>query len=110
NLYGPGRLPVTSALTTQISPAAAIDIQGVHSIGLNPSPTAISTIHSGLGPGETVTFFTLGGPVTFQAGGNIDLMGQKTLTLAGTVTFARVDLGGLKWIIVSQWSPTATKP
>jgi hypothetical protein len=113
NLYGPGRLPVTSALTTQMSPAAAIDIQGVHSIGLNPSPTAISTIHSGLGPGETVTFFTLGGPVTFQAGGNIDLMGQKTLTLAGTITLARVDLGGLKWIVVSQWSPTvppATQP
>lgn len=110
NLYGPGRLPVTSALTTQISPANAIDVQGVHTIGLNPSTTPISTIHSGLGPGETVTFFTLGGSVTFQAGGNIDLMGQKTLTLTGTVTFTRVDLGGLKWVVSSLWSPTIPPP
>lgn len=102
------QVPATSGLSTQMSPAAAIDIQGIHSIGLNPSTTPITTIQSGLGPGEMVTFFTLGGPVTFSTGGNIDLMGMSSLTLNGTITFVRSDLGGLFWKPVSQWSPTAT--
>lgn len=97
--------PPTSGMTTQVSPAASINIRGVHSIGLNPSPTPITTIQSGLGPGELVTFFTLGGPVTFAAGGNIDLMGVSSLTVNGTITFVRSDLGGLYWKPMSQWSP-----
>jgi hypothetical protein len=97
--------PPTSGLTTQLSPATSINIRGVHSIGLNPSSTPITTIQSGLGPGEMVTFFTLGGPVTFGPGGNIDLMGASTLTVDGTITFVRSDLGGVFWKPVSQWSP-----
>lgn len=97
--------PPTSSITTQMSPATSINIRGVHSIGLNPSSMPITTIQSGLGPGEMVTFFTLGGAVTFGTGGNIDLMGGRTLTVNGTVTFVRSDLGGLLWKPVSQWSP-----
>jgi hypothetical protein len=102
--------PNTSGITTQVLPANSINIRGVHSIGLNASSTPITTIQSGLGPGEMVTFFTLGGAVTFGAGGNIDLMGMSTLSVNGTITFVRTDLGGLLWKPVSQWSPTATVP
>lgn len=108
NLYG-GLLPnpPTSGLTAQINAAPSINIKGVHSVGLNSSPIAISTIQSGLGPGEMVTFFTLGGPVTFAAGGNIDLMGASSVTFNGSFTFVRTDLGGRLWKPVAQWSPYA---
>jgi hypothetical protein len=102
--------PNTSGITTQVLPANSINILGVHSIGLNASSTPITTIQSGLGPGEMVTFFSLGGPVTFGSGGNIDLMGMSTLTVDGTITFVRTDLGGVLWKPVSQWSPTASVP
>ncbi len=101
-------LPPTSGMTTQMSPATTINIQGVHSIGLNPSSTPITTVQSGLGPGEMVTFYTLGGQVTFASGGNIDLMGMPSLTVNGTITFVRTDLGGLLWKVVSQWSPSSS--
>ena len=113
NLYYASNVPATSGLTTQLSPGTTLNIQGVHSIGLNPSITPITTINSQLGPGEMVTLFCLGGPVTFQAGGNIDLMGMASLTVTGTITLVRTDLGGLFWKIVSQWTPTippAPKP
>jgi hypothetical protein len=107
NLFYAGNLPRTSGLSTQISPATTINIQGVHTIGLNPSATPITTINSGLGPGEMVTFFVLGsGSVTFQPGGNIDLGGMTTLSVTGTITLVRADLGGLLWKVVSQWNPT----
>jgi hypothetical protein len=99
--------PPTSGITTQVAPATSINIRGVHSVGLNSSSTPITTIQSGLGPGEMVTFFTLGGPATFGAGGNIDLMGMPTLTVNGTITFVRSDLGGSYWKPVSQWTPSA---
>jgi hypothetical protein len=111
NLYtGQLALPPTSGLTPQMSPAATININGVHSVGLNTSATPITTIQSGLGPGEMVTFFTLGGPVTFGSGGNIDLMGGTSLTVTGTITLARFDLGGPLWRPVAQWSATASPP
>jgi hypothetical protein len=100
--------PSTSGITTQVAPATSININGVHSVVLNSSLTPITTIQSGLGPGEMVAFMTLGGPVTFGAGGNIDLMGMNTLTVNGTITFVRCDLGGLFWKPVSQWSPSTT--
>jgi hypothetical protein len=102
--------PPSSGISTQVVPATSINIRGVHSIGLNSSSTPITTIQSGLGPGEMVTFFTLGGPVTFGAGGNIDLMGMSTLTVNGTITFVRSDLGGLYWKAVSQWTPSPASP
>jgi hypothetical protein len=108
NMYhsGTSMVPPTSGLTSQLSPAATIDVQGVHTVGLNPSTTPITTIQSGLGPGELLTFFTFAGPVTFAPGGNIDLMGLRSLTINGTITFVRTDLGGMLWKPVSQWSPT----
>jgi hypothetical protein len=98
-------LPPTSGITTQMSPATSINIRGVHSVGLNPSTTPITTIQSSLGPGEMVTFFTFAGPVTFGPGGNIDLMGKTSITVNGTITFVRTDLGGPLWKPVAQWSP-----
>jgi hypothetical protein len=108
NLYvsGTSNVPPTSGITMQMNPAASINIGGVHSVGLNASTTHITTIQSSLGPGEMATFFTWYGPVTFSSGGNIDLMGQNTLTVNGSITFVRNDLlGSLQWIPVSQWSP-----
>jgi hypothetical protein len=109
NFYaGSSNVPSTSAITAQINPANSINIQGVHSIGLNPSTTPVTTIQSSLGPGEMVTFFTFAGPITFASGGNINLMGQNTLVVNGSVTFVRDDLtGSLQWTPVAQWSPTA---
>jgi hypothetical protein len=53
-----------------------------------------------------VTLFVTNGPVTFTSGGNINLMGQTSLTVNGSITFVRNDLSGLLWTPVSQWSPT----
>jgi hypothetical protein len=104
--YGSLNVPPTSGITTQLAPDASINIGGVHSVGLNPSATPITTIKSALGPGEMVTFFTLGGTVTFAAGGNINLMGVNTATVNGSMTFIRNDLtGSLQWTPVSQWTP-----
>ena len=115
NLYvsGTSNVPPTSGITMQMNPAASINIGGVHSVGLNASTTPITTIQSSLGPGEMTTFFTWYGPVTFSSGGNIDLMGQNTLTVNGSITFVRNDLlGSLQWIPVSQWStsPASASP
>jgi hypothetical protein len=108
NLYaGAANAPPTTGVTFQLSPATSINSYGAHSVGLNASTTPITTIQSGLGPGETITFFTLSGPVTFGAGGNIDLMGAPSITVNGSITFVRSDLGSSLWKPVSQWSPPA---
>ena len=102
---GSANVPPTSGITTQLAPAASINIGGVHTIGLNPSTTPICTIQGTLGPGEMVTLFTLGGTVTFAAGGNIDLGGASQVQVNGSMTFVRNDLtGGLQWTPVSQWT------
>jgi hypothetical protein len=101
--FGAANVPPTSGITTQLAPAAAINIGGVHSVGLNPSATPITTIQSSLGPGEMVTFFTLNGSATFAAGGNIDLMGLQQVQVNGSITFVRNDLNG-GWTPVSQWT------
>jgi hypothetical protein len=99
-------VPPTSGITMQLGPATIINIQGAHTIGLNPSTTPIATIRSTLGPGEMVTFFTFAGPVTFSPGGNVNLMGSSSVTVNGSITFVRNDLmGGLQWTPVSQWNP-----
>ncbi len=106
NLYaGTASGPPTSGLTPQMSPAASINTFGIHTIGLNSSATPITTVQSSLGPGETMTFFTLGGSVVFGSGGNIDLMGMPSVTVNGSITFIRSDLGSLQWKPISQWSP-----
>jgi hypothetical protein len=102
---GSATVPPTSGITTQLAPAASINIGGVHSIGLNPSTTPITTIQSSLGPGEMATFFTFAGPVAFASGGNINLMGLSSLTINGSITFVRNDLTGtLQWTPVAQWT------
>ena len=111
NLYVGGfNGPVTSGITTQMTPAPIINIRGVHSVGLNPSPTPITTIQSSLGPGEMVTFFVLNGAAVFAGGGNIDLLGANPVIVTGTITFVRSDLGGVHWKPVSQWTPPAPPP
>jgi hypothetical protein len=102
-----GSAPPTSGITSQIVTSNIINIRGTHSVGLNESPIPIATIESSLGPGEMVTFFTIGGPVVFVAGGNINLLGLKALRVNGSITFVRSDLAGLNWIPVSQWNPAS---
>lgn len=107
NLYnGSGLVPTTSGITAQMAPAGTINIGAAHSVGLNPSTTPITAIQSSLGPGETTTLFTLGGPVTFASGGNINLMGVSTMTLNGSLTLVRSDVStNSQWIPVAQWTP-----
>ena len=94
-----------------MTPATSINIQGAHSIGLNPSSTPITTIQSSLGPGELVTLFTFAGPAMFASGGNINLMGQNMVVVNGSITFIRNDLtGGLQWTPVAQWSAMPSSP
>ena len=103
-------VPPTSGITTQISPAATMDIGGAHTVGLNPSSTTITTIQSSLGPGEMVTFFLLAGTATFGTGGNISLPGTSSVVVSGSITFVRNDLTGANaaWTPVAQWTPTAS--
>jgi hypothetical protein len=101
----PFNVPTTSGITTHLAPTTVINIQGAHSVGLNPSSMPIATIQSTLGPGEMVTFFTLAGAVTFSSAGNIGLMGLPSVQVSGSITFIRSDLGASQWIPVAQWSP-----
>ncbi|HEX3351899.1 MAG TPA: hypothetical protein VHS34_03685 [Terriglobales bacterium] len=105
-------VPPTSGITTQLSPAATLDIGGAHTVGLSPSTTPITTIQSSLGPGEMVTFFTVSGSVTFNSGGNINLGGAPSVTVSGSITFVRNDLSGptQAWTPVAQWSSGITNP
>ena len=105
NLFAGGtNLPVTSGITTQITPAATINIGGAHTVGLNASTTPITVIQSGLGPGETVTFISINGPVTFGVGGNINLLGESLFTVNGSITFVVSDLPTPSWVPISRWS------
>jgi hypothetical protein len=103
-------VPPTSGITTQLSPAATLDIGGAHTVGLNPSPTPIATIQSSLGPGEMITFFMLSGTATFNSGGNINLAGGNSVTINGSITFVRNDLTGplQAWTPVAQWNAGAS--
>ncbi len=108
--FGSTTLPSTIGLTAQIIPAPTINIKNAHAVGLASSTTAITTIQSALGPGESVTFFALGGPVVFGSGGNLNLMGAGTITITGSITFMVSDLGGTSsWIPVSQWNPSSAR-
>jgi hypothetical protein len=103
-------VPPTSGITSQLGATPSINIGGAHTIGLNTSTTPIVTIQSSLGPGETVAFLMLGGPVTFATGGNIALPGSNTVTVTGSITFIRSDLtGDQKWWPIAQWTASATQ-
>lgn len=109
NFYaGTAAVPPTSGITAQLTPADTIDIAGAHSIALNPSPIPITTIRSSLGPGEMVTLFVLGTPVTFASGGNLNLMGATSVSVDGSITFIRTDWPSSQWTPVSEWSPRPT--
>jgi hypothetical protein len=108
--FGTTSLPSTAGVSAQLVPAPSINIRSAHTVGLASSTTAITTIQSALGPGETVTFFALGGPVVFGSGGNLNLMGAATITITGSITFMVSDLGGSSsWIPVSQWNPSSAR-
>ena len=106
NQYGgSSTVPPTSGISARMQPASLINIGGAHSVGLNTSPTAINTIQSTLGPGETVAFFSIGGSITFGSGGNLNLFGNSQVTLNGAVTFRQeLILQGIpQWVPVSQY-------
>ena len=104
--FGGTNLPITSGITTQITSAATINIAGAHTVGLIATITPVSTIQANLGAGETATFYAVSGPVTFISGGNINLMGAKSITIDGSITFIVSDLGNVpSWVPISQWSP-----
>jgi hypothetical protein len=100
-------LPPSSGVTTQITPAATINIGGVHSVGLSPSDIAITTIQGMQGPGESVTLFPISGAVSFSTGGNLALGGSSKVKLEApaSATFVRNDLPG-GWKLASA-SPDA---
>jgi hypothetical protein len=109
--YGGTDLPVTSGITTQITAASTINIGAAHTVGLVASSAAISTIQANLGAGETATFYATNGPVTFASGGNINLMGVKSITVNGSITFVVSDLGNApSWVPISQWGPPSSAP
>jgi hypothetical protein len=109
--YGGTNLPMTSGITTQITPASTINIGGAHTVGLIASPIPIATIQANLGAGEMATFYGINGPVTFAAGGNINLMGVKSITVNGSITFVVSDIGNApSWVPISEWSPPSSAP
>ncbi len=112
NLYSAGAgtdLPVTNGITNQVTAASIINIGGSHSVGVNTSTTPITTIQANLGAGEMATFYAANGPITFSSGGNINLMGEKSLSVRGSITFVITDLGTTPvWTPVSQWTPSGT--
>jgi hypothetical protein len=102
--FGTTDLPGTKGITMRVTSDSSISIGGAHTIGLTSSTTPITKIHSSLGAGETATFFTINGRVTFAAGGNINLMGAQTLSINGSITFVVSDLGPTpSWVPISQW-------
>jgi len=109
--FGGTDLAMTSGITTQITAASTINIGGSHTVGLVASTTPITTIQANLGAGETATFYTVNGPVAFASGGNINLMGAKSIAVDGSITFVVSDLGKIpSWVPISQWSPLASAP
>jgi len=103
--FGGTNVPVTSGITKEITAAPTINIGGAHTVGLLPSVGPISTIQANLGAGESATFYTVQGPVTFVSGGNINLMGMNSVVVNGSITFVVSDLSyAPTWVPVSQWS------
>jgi hypothetical protein len=112
--FGGTNVPVTSGITKEITAAPTINIGGAHTVGLLASVEPISTIQANLGAGESATFYTVQGPVTFVAGGNINLMGMNSVVVNGSITFVVSDLSyAPTWVPISQWSappPQAAAP
>lgn len=95
----------SSGITTQMNPAATLNIGGYHTVALNNSATNITTLQSSLGPGEMVTFLCLASSCIFATGGNLNLGTLASpVSLAGgqNITFVRNDLTGTAWHLVAK--------
>lgn len=109
DFYGGTILPQTQGITMQLASAATINIGGAHTVALTTSNTPITTIQAMLGSGEAATFYSLGGPITFASGGNINLMGANSITVTGSITFILSDVGSApSWVPISQWTPSSS--
>jgi hypothetical protein len=96
--------PLYSGTTMQLTPSATLGTFGAHTVYLNASATAITTINSTLGPGEYITFICGANQCLFSTGGNIDLTGiiaPLTLNANETATFVRNDINGT-WRFVAS--------
>jgi hypothetical protein len=106
--YVPGNTPVnvsvSSGVTYQGTPAATLDIRCAKTVQLSASATAITTLKSGLQPGERVTFYTTGGSAVFATGGNLSLGSQASpliVNAGDSVTFMRVDAGAAAFVLMA---------
>lgn len=113
----PGNTPVnvlvSSGSTFQGTPAATLDIKCCRTVILSASATSITTLKSGLMPGETITFYTTGGSAQFATGGNISLGTQTSpmvVPSGDSATFMRVDAGTPAFVLVSLSTKTLTSP
>lgn len=104
----PGNTPVnvlvSSGSTFQGTPAATLDIKCCKTVQLSASATSITTLKSGLMPGECVIFYASGGTVQFGTGGNLSLGAYATpliIPSGGSCTFMRVDAGAASFVLVS---------
>lgn len=104
----PSNTPVnvisSTGVTFQGTPAATLDIKCCKSIQLSASATSITTLKSGLQPGEFVTFYPTGGTAQFATGGNLSFGSfPSPLILASgdSATFVRVDAGTPAFVLQS---------
>lgn len=107
----PGNTPVnvipSTGSTFQGTPAATLDIKCCRTVQLSASATSITTLKSGLQPGESVTFYTTGGTAQFATGGNLNLGSNVSPLLVSSgdsVTFTRVDAGASAFVLTG-YSP-----
>lgn len=102
----------SSGITTEIQPAATIAIGNYKSILLDASATSITTLQSTMGPGEIVTFISLG-QAQFASGGNISLSNYSSplvLSSGDTATFIRSDLWTPAWRLMATSVAKTTVP
>jgi hypothetical protein len=105
--YMPGNTPVnvsvSSGVTYQGTPAATLDVRCARTVILSTSATSITTLKSGLQPGEFITFYTTGGSAQFATGGNLSLgnnLSPFIVNAGDSATFMRVDSGTPAFILV----------
>lgn len=91
-------------VTLGIGAAATVNTQSQHSVFVNTSGTAITTIQSSLGPGEVIYFRANAGPVTFTGGlGNISVGSNTNPLVLSTNDIAAFvfDDAANQWILFS---------
>jgi len=115
--YLPGNTPVnvsvSSGVTYQGTPAATLDVRCARTVILSASATSITTLKSGLQPGEFIAFYATGGSAQFATGGNISLGTQTSpmvIPSGDSATFMRVDAGAAAFVLVGLSTKTLTGP